>query len=319
MKEQIKIAIFGLSLNIQDNIKHKISQLYDDTMQIHWVSIGDQEMDILLVNDMFFGSSTVQNLVQLKKVPYLRLVTNEQCGGSIQDDTLFLPLELTDQVRGWFKDRYLKVPLRQKVERSPRIKIQTGDLQKVIQEFFNERNGTIQVFDGNGNLALMNTKTEQVWVDRERKIKGTDRSLNYTYATMQMTQSVSQVQGLDLRSWLWNTLWYSTDLHQDVAEQTYFKLLYWPHTDVHLERLDVYKIAACFEQGASIQEVVDLTDIAKERVKKFVAVGLLSQFLQQIEEKDAGLIEHESAEKISRMKGLLSFFRKKSKHQSISL
>lgn len=135
MKEQIKIAIFGLSLNIQDSIKQKIVQMYDDTLQINWVSIGDQEMDILLVNDLFFGSSAIQNLVQTKKIPYLRLVTDEQYSGAIQGDTLYLPFVLTDQIRVWFKDCYLKVPVRDKAARSPRVQAQAGDIHKVIHAF----------------------------------------------------------------------------------------------------------------------------------------------------------------------------------------
>lgn len=317
MKEQIKIAIFGLSLNIQDSIKQKIVQMYDDTLQINWVSIGDQEMDILLVNDLFFGSSVIQTLVQTKKIPYLRLVTDEQYSGSIQGDTLYLPFVLTDQIRVWFKDRYLKVPVRDKAARSPRVQAQAGDIHKVIQAFFNERNGTIQVFDGNGNIALMNTKTEQVWLDSDRKIKGTDHSLNYTYATMQMTQSVSGMQGLDLRSWLWNTLWYSTDLIKDVSVLTFYQLEYWPQTDTILERLDMYKIAACFEKGANVLQVQAKTGLSKERIKKFVAVALLSQATKAISAEDASLIGREVVEAKGRLKALLGRFRKKDKSAQI--
>lgn len=317
MKEQIKIAIFGLSLNIQDSIKQKIVQMYDDTLQINWVSIRDQEMDILLVNDLFFGSSAIQNLVQTKKIPYLRLVTDEQYSGSIQGDTLYLPFVLSDQIRGWFKDRYLKVPVRDKAARSPRVQAQAGDIHKVIQAFFNERNGTIQVFDGNGNMALMNTKTEQVWLDPDRKIKGTDHSLNYTYATMQMTQSVSGMQGLDLRSWLWNTLWYSTDLIKDVSVSTFYQLEYWPQTDAILERMDMYKMAACFEKGANVLQVQAKTGLSKERIKKFVAVALLSQAMKAISAEDASLIGREVVEPKGRLKALLGRFRKKDKSAQI--
>ncbi|WP_258536319.1 hypothetical protein [Acinetobacter bereziniae] len=67
MKEEVKIAIFGLSLNVLDAIKQKIRLMYDDSLQVSWANIADPHLDILLVNDMFFSSPTIQNLVGVKK------------------------------------------------------------------------------------------------------------------------------------------------------------------------------------------------------------------------------------------------------------
>jgi len=41
MKEEIKIAIFGLSLNVLDAIKQKIRSMYDDSLQVSWANIAD--------------------------------------------------------------------------------------------------------------------------------------------------------------------------------------------------------------------------------------------------------------------------------------
>lgn len=48
MKEEIKIAIFGLSLNVLDSIKQKIRSMYDDTMEVTWANIADPQLDIFL-------------------------------------------------------------------------------------------------------------------------------------------------------------------------------------------------------------------------------------------------------------------------------
>ena len=81
MKEEVKIAIFGLSLNVLDGIKQKIKIMYDDSLEVSWANIADPHLDILLVNDMFFSSPTIQNLVGAKKIPYLRLVNKNEKSG----------------------------------------------------------------------------------------------------------------------------------------------------------------------------------------------------------------------------------------------
>ena len=99
MKEEVKIAIFGLSLNVLDMIKQKIRAMYGEAYQISWANIADPQLDILLVNDMFFGSPTIQNLVGAKRVPYLRLVNKNDKSGLIEGDKLYLPFSASDEIQ----------------------------------------------------------------------------------------------------------------------------------------------------------------------------------------------------------------------------
>ena len=311
MKEEIKIAIFGLSLNVLDNIKQKIRLMYDDTVEITWANIADPHLDILLVNDMFFGSPTIQHLVGSQQVPYLRLINKAELAGQIEGDKLFLPFAVSEPIRKWFKDRYLKVPLSQKVERQVAQISRTTDLNKVTAEFFNERNGNLQIFDGHGNIGLMNARTEQVWLDVGRRLQGTDSTLNFTYATMQMAQNVSMIQGVDLRRWLWNILWYSPELIKDASAQKYYKLKYWPHPDSKEERKDVFKIAACFERGASISQVEKKSSIPAKTIERFVSIALLTNVINEIDEKEATLIAQEEKPAEGVLKGFFGKLRRK--------
>ena len=293
MEDEVKIAIFGLSLNVLENIKQQIKLMYDDTLHIRWANIGDPQLDILLVNDIFFASPTIQNLVGTQQIPYLRLINKIDKSGRIEGDQLFLPFMVTDDTRKWFKDRYLQVPVSSKIERVITRRAKSLDIYKVIQEFLNERNGNLQVFDSYGNIALMNTRTEQVWMEQGKNIQSTDTTLNYTYATMQMLQSVSDIQGLDLRSWLWNTLWVSENLLKDSSEKTFYKLQYWPQPNNTQNRQEVFKIAACFEQGASIVQVEKKLRISRHIIQKFVATALLTQLLKEIDESEVQLVLEE--------------------------
>ena len=284
MKEQIKIAIFGLSLTIEENLKQKIQSLFDDSVKVEWVTLNSASIDVLLVNDLFLNSKIVQSHIQ-KKVPYLRLLTNENRSGQIENDTLYLPFIINDETKGWFNKRYLEVPVnfqsfKTSIENTSTANVDELDFKAVIAEFFNEENGTIQVFDQYGELALMNTKTEQVWIDQTRKEKCSYSTLNFTYATMQMSQKVSNQQGIDLHQWLWNVLWDSKAVIENQTFDKTYTLEIWPQPSELSQRNDIFKIAAYFEQGATGQQVQQKTGLDLRFIHQFISVSLLSRAMR---------------------------------------
>ena len=284
MKEQIKIAIFGLSLTIEENLKQKIQSLFDDSVKVEWVTLNSASIDVLLVNDLFLNSKNVQSHIQ-RKVPYLRLLTNENRSGQIENDTLYLPFIINDEIKGWFNKRYLEVPVnfqsfKTSIENTSTANVDELNFKAVIAEFFNEENGTIQVFDQYGELALMNTKTEQVWIDQTRKEKCSYSTLNFTYATMQMSQKVSNQQGVDLHQWLWNALWDSKAVIENQALDQTYTLEIWPQPSELSQRNDIFKIAAYFEQGATGQQVQQKTGLDLRFIHQFISVSLLSRAMK---------------------------------------
>lgn len=284
MKEQIKIAIFGLSLTIEENLKQKIQSLFDDSVKVEWVTLNSASIDVLLVNDLFLNSKNVQSHIQ-RKVPYLRLLTNENRSGQIENDTLYLPFIINDEIKGWFNKRYLEVPVnfqsfKTSIENTSTANVDELNFKAVIAEFFNEENGTIQVFDQYGELALMNTKTEQVWIDQTRKEKCSYSTLNFTYATMQMSQKVSNQQGVDLHQWLWNVLWDSKAVIENQALDQTYTLEIWPQPSELSQRNDIFKIAAYFEQGATGQQVQQKTGLDLRFIHQFISVSLLSRAMR---------------------------------------
>ena len=284
MKEQIKIAIFGLSLTIEENLKQKIQSLFDDSVKVEWVTLNSASIDVLLVNDLFLNSKIVQSYIQ-RKVPYLRLLSNEERSGQIENDTLYLPFIINDETKGWFNKRYLEVPVnfqsfKTNIENTNTANVDELDFKAVIAEFFKEENGTIQVFDHYGELALMNTKTEQVWIDQTRKEKCSYSTLNFTYATMQMSQKVSNQQGVDLHQWLWNALWDSKAVIENQALDQTYTLEIWPQPSQLSQRNNIFKIAAYFEQGATGQQVQQKTGLDLRFIHQFISVSLLSRAMR---------------------------------------
>ncbi|WP_445115115.1 hypothetical protein [Acinetobacter sp. WZC-1] len=311
MKAEINIAIFGLSLNVLESIKQKVRSLYDDALKISWSNIADPQLDILLVNDMFFGSPTIQNLVGSQQIPYLRLINKNEKSGHIEGDKLYLPFMATDEIRQWFRDRHLHVPVVQPADKKADQTVQTQDLKKIVQELFYERNGNLQIFDSSGNIGLVNTRTEQVWVDSDRKVQGLDSSLNYTYATLQTAEKASAVQGQDLRSWLWNVLWHSPELPQINHTQAFYQLQYWPQPDSAHNRQHVFKIAACFEQGASLSQVQKKLDLPLQEIRHFVNVALMMDMLKKIDARQARLSSTGAKQSESAVRSFLGKLRRR--------
>lgn len=289
MKEEIKIAIFGLSLNILSNMRVKLRSIFDESVHLTWANITDPQLDILLVNDMFYNSPTIQAFVNSNHVPYLRLVNDINKSGTIEGDILYLPFSPTDQIRSWFNNSYVEIPnMHERKPHTPMIKTdKKADFVKVIKEFLNERNGNIQVFDRLGNIAIINTLTQQVWVDETREVMGSDESINYTYATMQMMKTVSVQQGHDTKIWLWNLLWFSPNLLTELPPEKFYKLNCWPQPNLSPDRQEIFKLAACFEQGASIYQVEKNTQIQKFLIDRFVSVSVLCKAMIEVPQSEA--------------------------------
>ena len=289
VKDKIKIAIFGLSLNIQDEIKRHIEVIFQDQAPIDWVAINDSQIDILLLNDLFFNSKVVQEHIQKRNVSYLRLLMSETQSGLIEGDTLYLPFVPSETINAWFNDRYLDVPLRNKKINRDIIHYEQQDINKIVDQLLNEQNDNLQIFDQHGILGLLNTKTEQVWCDPKRKIKGTHSSLNFVYATMQMTQDISHIQGIDLYHWLWNVFWYSPDLILKINPHSSYKLIHWCQPDDSSNHKSIIKLSACFEKGASLMQVHQKTGIDIDFIQRFISAGMLSKTMKEIDPHEAAL------------------------------
>ena len=54
MKKAFNVAIFGLNLETLDQMKNQLLLSVPTDVNVQWVNISSNEIDLLLVNDMFF-------------------------------------------------------------------------------------------------------------------------------------------------------------------------------------------------------------------------------------------------------------------------
>ncbi len=312
MKKSLNIAVFGLSLNVLDQLKTQILLAVPSAVQVQWVNIAEQQIDLLMVNDAFFHSSSIQKILTHHGMHYLRLVKAPEQGGLIIDDSLSYPLAQLDSLHEWLQEKYFDYEPHYAVKPVATVEEEPVDISIIFNECLMPRNGFIQLFDSSGFLALADTMTERVWVNTDNPMLSFNKSLNQTYATSQFVQETSKnKKAQDLRNWLWQASYRSVALDfTKIQLNQYFKLDIWPQFESGYERRDLLKIAACFAQGAQLQTVADQLAISHERIIKFVAISHLLRMGTWIESHEAQFMRNDKSSDHQQMMKIRGFFGK---------
>ena len=103
MKHNLKIALFGLNSNVMGQLKSQILSSMPVGVQVEWVSLVEREIDVLMMNDLFFDAAIIQKMINTQKVKYLRLVFDEQRAGEIDHDRLYYPLNQQQHFVSWLQ------------------------------------------------------------------------------------------------------------------------------------------------------------------------------------------------------------------------
>lgn len=323
MKKAFNVAIFGLNLETLDQMKNQLLLSVPTDVNVQWVNISSNEIDLLLVNDKFFDSPNIQRVIQQQK-SYLRLVKDVNQAGSIIEDKLFYPFTRLNQLVEWLQQRYFNYMGRQvnpiednfvlnSARNSAAQYSQTKvDHKSVFNEIFTPRNGYIQLYDHTGFLALIDTRTERVWFEQNQELYSLKDTINQTYAKNSFVhEMIKDKTPYDLRTWLWQAISHSGDLDLPKVDADHvFKLNIWPQFEKSLDRKDNLKIAACFALGAKVQDVQQHLGISLERVKKFVAIAQTLKLGELIEADAAKFSIEQKQENSGQVNKLRSFFGK---------
>lgn len=316
MKNEVNIAIFGLSLGLLDELKNKIRLMLPSNIDINWTNIAEPNLDCIMINDVFFSSSNIQNLIQNKQLNYLRLVKDENRGGTIEDDILYIPLNNASALNQWIERCILNknnattsAHISASTNRTgsiaqPSLQTQVSATQntfsssniqnkvssKILNEIFDAKNGNIQLFNASGKIGIAQASTERVWL--LNPIKTTDSSLNYTYATSQDVKDCQNAPITDLRLWMFNLAWNShQSLGFEVSPQKYYKLLFWPQANAGHDRKDIIRISSCFAKGASIEQVANHLKISHSLIERYISSCLASRLITEIPVEQAKLVK----------------------------
>ncbi|WP_087544755.1 hypothetical protein [Acinetobacter sp. WCHA29] len=290
LHQAVNIAIFGLSLRTLNELKEHIQTAIPSHIQVNWSNIAEPHLDILMINHIFFDSPNIKSLIQNNHINVLQIANNADKNSSIEDDTLYLPLNHLHSLHQWLNERLAKNAAIEKVSppQATNTTIHRKQIGEVLQEILNPKNGKIQLFDHNGLIAIADPRNEWVWQNPMLQTLHTDPSLNYTYATQNDQLWITETPQQDLKQWLWNLLWASKDFNELCPPSaSSFYLEIWPQPINKIERQDILRMAACFAKGAEISVVASQLKLPEQRVKQFVAASLGANYGKIIKDHQA--------------------------------
>lgn len=290
LDQAVNIAIFGLSLRTLNELKEHIQNAIPSHIQVNWSNIAEPHLDILMINHIFFDSPNITSLIQNNHINVLQIANNPDKNSSIEDDTLYLPLNHLHSLHQWLNERLAKNAAIEKVSppQATNTTIHRKQIGEVLQEILNPKNGKIQLFDHNGLIAIADPRNEWVWQNPMLQTLHTDPSLNYTYATQNDQLWITEAPQQDLKQWLWNLLWASKDFNELCPPSaSSFYLEIWPQPINKIERQDILRMAACFAKGAEISVVASQLKLPEQRVKQFVAASLGANYGKIIKDHQA--------------------------------
>lgn len=299
----LNIAIIGLSLTKLNHLKEYIRSIIPADYSINWAAITQPNIHLLMIDNYFFDTPSIQKVITHQQSPVLRLMNKPEFSGLLQDKDLYLPADASSMFKHWLEEHILgqkpadtalstvatAVP-GNAVERHVAIASQAQQSNlDVFRQLLNPQHGKIFVFDQRQTFGIADTRKELVWLQQPaaNSTFNTDSTLNYTHAKANEVAGLHEVQAMDLRQWLWRLVWQSPAFEQLVKESDYLQLQFWPQPDESYERRDILKMAACLQQGAQIHQVAAKLEIPASRVCRFASACLAAGLAQPISASQA--------------------------------
>lgn len=222
MERKLNIAVSGVSIIILNQLKIQIISCLPPDIEIQWVNISEKHIDLLLINKIFFNSSSIQNILSYNVSHYLCLSNVADHGGKIIDDTLFYPILHLEEFKKWMYDHFLdnSIPKQPKVITESNSTLKNFDTVSIFDSIFNSNNGFIRIDDTNYFLFLIDTTTERIFVNSEIPILRLSNTIRLSYANPQFVQeTIRKYQRIeDLYIGLWKILNHSIILNMQQVQ-----------------------------------------------------------------------------------------------------
>jgi len=274
----INIATSGLSSKVSDELKILIRNFISNQYGINWVNISSSHIDLLLINENFFDSDNIQNVLQKKKFPYLKISkTPSKNGYQVYEHTLYLPLEKVEPLLEWLQKNLLSFLNQNNVAIVPDLSTELLIIdEQFIRNLHSPENTKLHLFDDKGTLAIIDNRAQIAWIEPSRQKAHTNMSFNFAFAKTSDFTKVSRKKSYYLQDWLWNLIWCSKDFENLASVDGYFKIDYWPQPYQKEYRKVSLQLSACFIQGAKITDVAKQLNVSIDDVLRFVTACVMA-------------------------------------------
>lgn len=282
MADYIHVSIIGLSLAVSNQIKSLIQDAYHQ-YEMRWTNIADPELDVIIVSDAFIDSPAIRRHSE-KNRPILAVQSKAQHHNVIIEDTLFLPFERIDALKSWLDTHIQQQSHTHSI--TPQKITESIDLVDLLAPIWSHTAKAFYVLQLNEDHFLIDTRKQEIWVNHDFVPQHIQHISLQAIDFDRAVQLRQKKQRFDLRYWLWNHLWQHIPSSQlTLSHISTAKLHHWPQPNLNTPK-DTLKMAACFEHGAQLQDVLTYTQLSEHDVRIFVTLGLACNLLNAISTKE---------------------------------
>lgn len=308
MPDYIHVSIIGLSLTATNKLKTLMQNAYYEC-EIRWTNIADPHLNVLIVSEAFIDSPIIKQYSE-KKLPILSVQSKATQYNVIIENTLFLPFDNQTKLTQW-----LNKHLNQQ-NNSTKYLLSSNTAQiPLIETLFplwSINTHAFYVLNFNQNAFLIDTRKQEIWVDQNFNAETISSITLQVVDFNKVVQLRYKKQRYDLRYWLWNQLWQNLPTGQfTLTNIVSAKLHHWPQPNLNTPKYTL-KMAACFEHGAHVKDVLNYLQCSEKELNLFMTLGIACNLLKPSSNKEITFQQStQNAAKSSVLRGFFSKMRKK--------
>lgn len=310
----INIAISGLGLTTSDDLKIRLRKILPTNIGINWISVSDQNIHCILINEMFFENDNIQRIIQNKKIPYLKIAKHTEHSESSEENLLCIPIYDENTLTNWVNVKLLhqtdqNIP----IEAITDHKIHAETVATTIEYFadiYNQESRKVLLNDKLGTIAILDHHAHLAWLEPTREEYKTDGVIQYKDAFTGDFMKVSRKRHYNLENWLFNFIWKNPNLVEKPLLDKYYRLKFWVQPNETDKKL-LLQLSAAFIRGAEIQQVAHKFNLPIATIEHFIVANMAIHNIDIITAKESQFDKAQSSEVSTENKGILkSFFSK---------
>ena len=320
MKKNINISIFGLNLSAINELKAIIDNILGSDHSIFWTNIVDTNLQVLIINHDFFD---LPNIRKIKKdhLFILKVANDINLAGQIQEQNLYLPLIDSLPLKNWLVNTVLPALFSNStttylLEDEHTKKIHYTHVQNILLQLKQEETKSkLLLLDGKIQIALIDPLTHTIWFDPNFK-KNSNEILQLVHADLNSVVHFRHKHtAQDLQSGLWQWIWDHLSDETPIYHGCY-QLKYWPQPAANVDRKNILKLSAYFQQGNSIEYIQQQLEISSDFIQRYLFVSSLLNLIEEISVRKTQQylnqnIDSKNAEHQSNVRNFFSRLRKK--------
>ena len=263
---------------------------------LEWVNAADPDIDLLIIDIDFFGSSSIQRIIHSKNIPYLKIDRNKKnsVDHHIIDSTITFPVLNTSVLADWLAN-ILATPSTPAVSERATLtsnQLISHDLNvpKKTSDFYlrfhEKNNGLFKIIASHGLVGVFDQEKDFFWPNLHDNVQHLDSEWGISYATQADKSKTSNTQ-TSLKHWLWSLLNQDNQILEkvNIESSAYFQLISWPKIAQSNLRKDVYRICSVLNQRSMTIEMLEKhTNIDSTLVLNITRRLLIAGFVQQVEQ-----------------------------------